>query len=43
MPFGLPSFYFPQPFFPGVAKELPAARRFFKKKGGLTVLLLYGL
>ena len=27
-------FYFPQPFFPGVAKELPAARRFFKKKGG---------
>ena len=27
MPFGLPSFYFPQPFFPGVAKELLAARR----------------
>ena len=26
-------FYFPQPFFPGVAKELPAARRFFKKRG----------
>ena len=42
MPFGLPSFYFPQPFFSGVAKELLAARHFFKK-GGLTVLLLYGL
>ena len=28
--------------FPGIAKELLAARHFFKK-GGLTVLLLYGL
>ena len=42
MPFGLPSFLFSAALFPGVAKELLAARHFFKK-GGLTVLLLYGL
>ena len=33
MPFGLPSFYFPQPFFPEVAKELPDVG-VFSKKGG---------